>query len=141
MVFNEQIKLQINSQAKRCATIITLLISGIILTPLCGFFFQCGCQWPGLGLDSLCNYHQPHAEHQCPWCASLITGIFSSGMAICTGILASRINLNSLTKQHPFNEIIIRIGFGITIFVLMAMIFAVLAALWQGYPLLENFSF
>ena len=61
----------------------------IIVTPLCGLLFQSGCDWPWLGLDAGCNFYKPGAEHQCYWCASMITGLFSTGLAIIGGVLTA----------------------------------------------------
>jgi hypothetical protein len=65
----------------------TLITTLIIVTPLCALLFQCGCDWPWSGLDAGCNFYKPGADHQCPWCASMVTGIFSTGLAIISGVL------------------------------------------------------
>jgi hypothetical protein len=129
------IKRRFNSQEKRGSAIIMLIISLIAITPLCGFLFQCGCDWPWLGLDAKCNFYQPNSEHQCPWCASMATGVLSTGTAIVAGIWASNISIGLLISQPPIKEVLIRILFGVIIFVLIAAIAAKLAAFWQGYPL------
>jgi len=107
----------------------------IIVTPLCGLLFQSGCDWPWLGLDAGCNFYKPGAEHQCPWCASMITGIFLTGLAIISGVLTAMAPLLPLAIYRPVNEVAIRTLLGLAVFVLVAILTAGLAALWQNYSL------
>lgn len=123
------------SREQRYSAISTLIIIVIIITPLCGFLFQCGCDWPWAGLDSKCNFYKPHAEHKCPWCASMITGILSIGGAIIASLWATTISLPVNTEQKVIKVITLRIIFGTMVFILLASFIAGLAALWQGYPL------
>jgi len=114
------------------ATLITMLI---IVTPLCGLIFQCGCDWPWSGLNVRCNFYKPEAEHQCPWCASMVTGIFSTGLAIISGVLTAIVPSSPLVVYRPENEFALRILVGLTVFVLLAILTAGFAALWQNYSL------
>jgi len=114
------------------ATLITTLI---IVTPLCGLLFQCGCDWPWSGLDAGCNFYKPGADHQCPWCASMLTGIFSTGLAIISGVLTAMAPSLPLAIHRPVNEVAVRTLLGLTVFVLVAILTAGLAALWQNYSL------
>jgi len=123
------------SREQRYSAISTLIITVIIITPLCGFLFQCGCDWPWAGLDSKCNFYKPHAEHKCPWCASMTTGILSIGAATIAGLWATTISLPVDTEQKIIKVITLRIIFGTMVFVLLASFFAGLAALYQSYPL------
>ena len=52
--------------AKTISGTATLITTLIIVTPLCGFLFQCGCDWPWSGLDTRCNFYKPVIEHPCP---------------------------------------------------------------------------
>jgi len=122
-------------QEQRWPAMTTLIITLIIITPLCGFLFQCGCDWPWAGLDANCNFYNPHAIHRCPWCASMFTGILSTGIAIIAGVWASMTSLDLFTDQRPSAEIVMRIVFGTLIFVLMATLIAGFSALYQSYPL------
>ena len=123
------------TKEQRYSAISTLIITLIITTPLCGFLFQCGCDWPWAGLDSKCNFYKPYAEHKCPWCASMTTGILSIGGAIIAGLWATTISFPVDTEQKIIKVVILRIIFGIIVFVLLASFIAVLAAFYQGYPL------
>jgi hypothetical protein len=114
------------------ATLITTLI---IVTPLCGLLFQCGCDWPWSGLDVGCNFYKPGADHQCPWCASMMAGIFSTGIAIICGVLTAMAPSLPLAIYRPVNKVALRTLLGLTVFVLMAILTACLAALWQNYSL------
>ena len=109
-----------NTQEKQWSAMITLIFSLIVVTPLCGFLFQCGCDWPWAGLDSKCNFYKAHAEHRCPWCASMSTGILSTGTAIIAGVWVSMISLRLLTCQQTVKEVALRTLFGIMVFVLLA---------------------
>ncbi|HIF18199.1 MAG TPA: hypothetical protein EYG50_10745 [Cycloclasticus sp.] len=71
------------------AGILTVIVALILITPLCGFLFDCGCTWPWAGLESHCNIHNPNAVHQCPWCVSTIAGTGSVGLAVLIGFLLS----------------------------------------------------
>lgn len=118
--------------AKTGSGIATLITTLIVVTPLCGLLFQCGCDWPWFGLDTECNYYKPGTHHKCPWCASMLTGIFSTGLAITSGVLTAMAPSLSLARR-PVNEVAVRILLGLTVFVLVAILTAGLAALWQGY--------
>ena len=130
-----QLKATISTPEQRWSAINTLIITVIIVTPLCGFLFQCGCDWPWSGLDSNCNFYKPHAQHHCPWCASMITGILSTGLPIIAGIWAATTSQHTLSYGHVVSEISIRTLFGIIVFILLAILFAGIAAFSQVYPL------
>ena len=139
MIFMElikgHIKKAIATKAKRWSAMITLIITLIIVTPFCGFLFQCGCDWPWSGLDARCNYYyKTNAVQQCPWCASMITGIFSTVLAIIASIWTATASL-PLTYQQPVNEVTIRTIFSLMVFLLVAILTAGFAALWQDYSL------
>jgi hypothetical protein len=123
------------SNAKTISGAATLVTTIIIVTPLCGVLFQCGCNWPWLGLEAGCNFYKPGADHQCPWCASMITGVFSTGLSILCGVLTTITPSWSIGIYRPENEVAVRTLSGLTVFALMAMLTAVLAALWQHYSL------
>jgi hypothetical protein len=124
----------LNTQEKQVSAIMTLVSSLVIVTPLCGLLFQCGCDWPWAGLDSLCNFYKLDAEHKCPWCASMITGLLSTGTAIVAGVWVSILSLSFLTRQNRVKEVLMRIVFGLMVFVGVEFLMAMFAAQWQGYP-------
>jgi len=113
---------------------ITLITTLIIVTPLCGFLFQCGCDWPWSGLDTDCNYQQ-HAAQQCPWCASMITGILSTGLAIMCGVCAAIFFKPSFALNQSIIEVSVRSLSGLTVFVGVAILTAGIAAIWQDYSI------
>ena len=133
MFFQGQMQRLLNSQEKRWSAMITLISSLIIVTPLCGFLFQCGCDWPWAGLDSLCNFYKPDVEHKCPWCASIVMGMLSTGLAIVFGVWASINPLCFLTRQTPVKGVLMRVLFGLMVFLGVAFLMAMLAAQWQVY--------
>ena len=110
--------------AKTISGTATLITTIIIVTPLCGLIFQCGCDWPWLGLDARCNFYKPRADHQCPWCASMITGIFSTGLAIISSVLTAMAPSLLLAVYRPVNEVAVRTLLGLTVFVLVAILTA-----------------
>jgi hypothetical protein len=133
--FMAMLKTYSRLNAKTIAGTATLIATLIIVTPLCGLLFQCGCDWPWLGLDDGCNFYKPGTDNQCPWCASMITGVFSTGLAIISGVLtAMALSLPSMIVR-PVNKVAVRTLLGLMVFVLLAILSAGLAALWQNYSL------
>ena len=49
----------------------------IAVTPLCGFMFDCGCDWPWSGLYHHCNFFDALAKLKCPWCNNVAAGALS----------------------------------------------------------------
>jgi len=125
----------LSSKEKRLSALIVLIIELITITPLCGYLFQCGCDWPWSGLDEKCNYHQPHIKQQCPWCVSMAMGILSTALAIMMGVYASSVSMDILGNQHKVKEVLLRALIGLSVFVLTAIIMAIMAASWQNHPL------
>ncbi|MDO9240041.1 MAG: hypothetical protein Q7U30_08500, partial [Methylicorpusculum sp.] len=131
----KQIFIQQPIKSKLIAATLTCLISLITITPLCGFLFQCGCNWPWLGLDAGCNYYKPHAEHTCPWCASMITGILATGLATLSGMLAATFAPLTQMKLPNAIEVVLRTSLGFSLFLLLAILTAATADFSQAYPL------
>jgi hypothetical protein len=122
-----------NSRQKITAAVFTSIIALILVTPLCGFLFDCGCTWPWSGLDSECNFHQHDTVHKCPWCASWIIGWFSVGVSIASGafVVASPL---PILGDRVRNESLIRILLGTMTFLCVAIIAGWLAAEGQNFP-------
>ncbi|BCG65281.1 MAG: hypothetical protein methR_P3107 [Methyloprofundus sp.] len=118
-------------QKNLIAGAITFVIALVAITPLCGFLFQCGCDWPWLGLDAHCNYYKPQAEHKCPWCASMFVGILSTGLAVVSGVVVALFMPTLGFKS----TIVVRTLQGLVVFVVLALLTANIAAKWQLYPL------
>jgi hypothetical protein len=117
------------------AGIITVLISLIVITPLCGLLFSCGCTWPGAGLEENCNYFDRSAHYQCPWCTSIIAGGLSVGFALFAGYFASMANWFSLQSPSPaFKQVFVRVIGGLGVFFLAAFVAGLVSAKIQGYP-------
>ncbi len=118
-------------QKNLIAGAITFIIALVTITPLCGFLFQCGCDWPWLGLDAHCNYYKPQAEHKCPWCTSMFVGILSTCLAIVSGVAVAL-----FVPTLGFKPAIVVCTFqGLVVFVMLALLTANIAAKWQHYPL------
>ena len=123
-----------NSRQKKTAVVFTSIIVLILVTPLCGFLFDCGCTWPWAGLDSACNFHQHNAVYKCPWCDSLITGWLSAGVSFASGLFVAASPLPILGVV-TINESLIRILLGTMAFLCVAILAGWLAAVLHNYPL------
>jgi len=78
-----------NSRQQKTVAVFTGILVLILITPFCGFLFDCGCTWPWSGLDSKCNFYKQNTIHKCPWCASWITGWLSVGVSIASGMFVA----------------------------------------------------
>lgn len=117
------------------AGLITVLISLIVITPLCGFLFSCGCTWPGAGLEENCNYFDMAAQHHCPWCTSIIAGGLSVGLAVIAGYFTSKGDWFLLPlSSSVFNQILVRVSTGLGVFLLTAFVTGLISVKIQGYP-------
>ncbi len=64
-------------------------VAGLLLTPLCGSWFSCGCDWPWAGLYIHCNALQAGApEPHCPWCVHPLVAVTAIGFAALIALLA-----------------------------------------------------
>lgn len=117
------------------AVLIFVLIALIVITPLCGYLFSCGCTWPGAGLEANCNYYDMAAKHHCPWCVSIIAGGLSVGLSILAGYFITTSDWFSRQADAPaFNLNFVRISAGLGVFILVAFITGLVSAKIQGYP-------
>ncbi len=126
-------KLTSISSERKASGITTLIAALILLTPMCGFLFQCGCDWPWSGLDAHCNFYKPHAEHKCPWCVSMLTGVLATGLATLLGVLIAIIPLWKMSGT--IQQVGVRIVLGLSAFFVVGIVTAILAAIVQHYPL------
>jgi len=129
-VIKSQLGLIYANKQKRLSVSIVLVIELITITPLCGYLFQCGCDWPWFGLDANCNIHQPHIKHQCPWCVSMVMGVFSTAIAIMSGVIVSSASLSRVSNQSTVNQVLIRVIAGLTVYVFIAGVMAILAVVF-----------
>jgi hypothetical protein len=134
MYFTALQKQYFNSRGKKTALIFTGILGLILVTPLCGFLFDCGCTWSWSGLDSKYNFHMQNAVHNCPWCASWIASWLSVGVSIASGVLVAASPLPWVTDRVR-NESLIRILLGTVTFLSVAVIASWLAAAQQNYQL------
>ncbi|PCI17054.1 MAG: hypothetical protein COB62_07680 [Piscirickettsiaceae bacterium] len=127
------------------AGLFTVIAALVLITPLCGLLFDCGCTWPWAGLESHCNIHNPKAVHQCPWCVSTVAGGLSVGLAVLVGFLLSVKSVNSgydmrdsalAGMRHEAQSLafIKRVLVGLLGFAIIAVITGWLSGYLQGYP-------
>jgi hypothetical protein len=69
---------------------VTLTIAVALVTPLCGLWFSCGCDWPWYGLFILCdalvkNTPPPH----CPWCVHPLPAAVGIAASLAAGAIAA----------------------------------------------------
>ncbi len=121
------------SRRQRVILLSLTLIAMFIITPLCGFIFDCGCTWPGFGLDSRCNYYVPNAIHRCPWCTSLIAGGISFLIALFVGMWGA-IKL-PVSRLQGIKGIFSPLLHGVVFFIMVAVSAGVVSAWIQDYPL------
>lgn len=112
-----------------CAVV---LLGVVIVTPLCGALFGCGCTWPWAGLDHHCNVHDPHAPHHCPWCvrpevAAVIFAAAASAGSVAAFFAPRRAGGRSLDLAR-------RLLAGIGLYVAVSALGAFLAGRAAGYP-------
>jgi len=133
------------SSARFSAGILTLIATLVLITPLCGLLFDCGCTWPWAGLESHCNIHNPEAAHQCPWCVSTIAGVVSVGLAVLIGFLVSikpanlgydirdsaLAGIQTASTVADFSK---RVVSGLLYFAVVAVATGWLSGYLQGYP-------
>ncbi len=120
-------------QSNRLAAAVILMLTLVVITPLCGFLFQCGCDWPWQGLEAGCNFYQPQAPHKCPWCVSMLMGVVSTGIAIASGVMVA-LWVPTLWQTGTQSAVLMRILQGFAVFFVLALLLADIAAKWQLYP-------
>ena len=123
-------KLKESYKADAMAACLTAMLGLIIITPICGLLFQCQCDWPWLSFYSDCNYFHSEAIHKCPWCTSDIAGLGSIGMAFFLALASLFFTRNRFAAK----AIVVQVTFGLTIFILIAVLSGTLAAYSQHYP-------
>lgn len=105
----------------------------IAVTPLCGFMFDCGCDWPWSGLYHHCNFFDALAKLKCPWCNNVAAGALSMlavfGASIFVAYRAASVGASANARFT------IGVLAGAVAFHLISLATGVLAALATGYPL------
>ena len=119
------------------AGILCVFAALIITTPLCNFIFSCGCTWPGLGLDSHCNFHVEQVPDKCPWCVSWIAAGFSLGSALLVGYCLSVFGFLNTKFEHFsfYPQVLLRFCLGLTAFIGVAFFGGLISAILLDYPL------
>ncbi len=71
------------------AATLTVILAAVVVTPLCGFLFGCGCTWPWAGLEAHCNVHDASAPAHCPWCMRPAIASLTFAIATSVGVVAA----------------------------------------------------
>ncbi|MGI8782176.1 MAG: hypothetical protein ACR2L2_00790, partial [Acidobacteriota bacterium] len=112
---------------------VTLAVGAVLLAPLCGQIFSCGCTLLQGGQH--CNIHHAQPPH-CPWCSSVPTGgLFPLGAALAVTALTIWAALKWIRIGF-----IIGIAAGISGFLFWASLAGLASALASGYPTFFGFQ-
>jgi hypothetical protein len=118
----------------RRSLLIVWLLAAIVLTPLCGAAFGCGCDWPWRAFFHACNaiLKTPALPH-CPWCVHPLWATVSIGSA---GGVASLLMMKRHTEPgpQPVLALVRDCGLGLAAFVATALMTGLITALATGYP-------
>lgn len=105
----------------------------IAIMPLCGFMFNCGCDWPWSGLYHHCNFFDALSKLKCPWCNNVAAGALSMLAVFGASIfVAYRASSLSASTNARFT---IGVLAGAATFHLVSLATGALSALATGYPL------
>ena len=112
---------------------IVCAVPGMLVTPLCGLFFSCGCGWPWNGLFMACdailnNTPPPH----CPWCVNPLAATLSIGFGLVAATLTAWKIRNCPWNRHV--EILYRSGVGVAVFASVLFLGGWLTALASSHP-------
>ncbi|MFN7952862.1 MAG: hypothetical protein U0610_14155 [bacterium] len=125
----------IDSQSQRdrlLAAVLTVALAGVIVTPLCGALFGCGCTWPWAGLDRHCNVHDPSDPAHCPWCVRPAVAALTFVAAASLGASAAwALPRGRLRRWHA---LLARTGVGLLVHALASTVGAAWIAHAAGYP-------
>lgn len=118
---------------EKTAILGTWIIAGILVTPLCGQWFSCGCDWPWGSLFWTCNaiVHNTPPPH-CPWCTHPLAALLSIGGSLAAGTLAAWKG-----RVPPANDAVAtlyRTGIGTATCVCALFLSGWLTALATAYP-------
>ena len=76
-----------NMQRLKSLALIGMLVAAMV-TPLCGYWFSCGCAWPWDGFFMTCNVFFPTAPGpHCPWCTHPLSAVTTLSGSILLGEL------------------------------------------------------
>ena len=129
-------KYPLNNPSAMIATGMALVIAAIMVLPLCGLFFDCGCTWLWTEMDDNCNIHDLEKIHKCPWCQSMISAILSIGLSSIATIWTIY-HYRSFSKNHNKPDAVtisIYCISGLAAFFVIAFLTAGASAFFQNYP-------
>lgn len=70
-----------NSLIRLRWTLLTLILLGaliaVLIVPICGWLFNCGCDWPWHGFYEHCNAFIAESPDKCPWCVNSFIDIIT----------------------------------------------------------------
>ncbi|MCI0732338.1 MAG: hypothetical protein L0Y38_00765 [Methylococcaceae bacterium] len=99
---------------------ITLLGILIVITPLCGYLFGCGCAWPWSGFVENCNYFDPGERHPCPFCERPALSVPLLSAIALTGLVVTRTGISGML--HFRRSLLLDSQGGLVVFVLLTVV-------------------
>ncbi|MEN8260796.1 MAG: hypothetical protein ABFS02_09465 [Pseudomonadota bacterium] len=109
----------------------TLVAAVVVVAPLCGALFGCGCTWPWAGFIGNCASLGGPGGRLCPWCELPVTGLVSVVAAIFAGTATAKQFSHPTMSfgREPFaarsRDFLVTTVLGILVFVTVAMITAI----------------
>jgi hypothetical protein len=67
----------IRSKWSWLTVIIASALITVIIVPLCGWLYGCGCDWPWRGFYEHCNAFIAESPDKCPWCVNSFIDIIT----------------------------------------------------------------
>lgn len=118
---------------KHLSVAVVGIIAAVILTPLCGLWFSCGCDWPWERFFMACNALVKNAPTpHCPWCVYPMAAVMSIGIGSLSTLLATW-----RCRELPGSagiSMLYRCGIGTAVFVGVLMLAGWFTALATHHP-------
>jgi len=107
----------------------------ILVTPICGDLFACGCDWPWRGLAQRCNYFETPSALRCPWCEYRTLGVGTPLLATAVAVwTATRLSVPTDALRSPWVDSIVRGSLGLAAAVALLFLLGQLAFTVTDYP-------
>jgi hypothetical protein len=121
------------SDPRKTQVVLNGVVAAVSVTPLCGLWFSCGCDWPWGDFFTACdailkNTPPPH----CPWCVHPLTALISIALSLAAGTLAVR-KVPAL-QSNACAEFLYGTGIGAAVFTGVLLLSGWLSALVTAHP-------
>lgn len=117
-------RLTVSLASRYAPAAITAVFAWLVVTPACGGWFGCGCDWPWNGLFIHCTVLRG-IRPACPWCEHPALGLASLALPLSAGMglasLGRRCARRRSAMRLPIPELALPVSLGML---------GVLAGLW-----------